>query len=126
MNIHRKIAAWLSIASGLVTLLLIAVVVLFFGGVVALTKLDHTATTILAALGTFLVAIFGGLALADILAGIFYLRGSKVAEVCLIVFNVLHLLAFPIGTLIGAYSIWAILGSSPKPGPLHSGIATVG
>lgn len=120
MNIHQKITAWLSIASGMITLLVLAILFLFFGSVLAFVHLDHSVTAMVAGFGTILGVLFGSFALADILAGVFYLRGSKVAEVCLILFNVLQLFAFPIGTLIGGYSLWAILGSAQQPAPVQS------
>jgi hypothetical protein len=44
----------------------------------------------------------------EVMAGIFCLNGSNKARIVLIVYSVPILLAFPIGTALGAFSLWAL------------------
>ena len=123
MNAHRRIASWLSIVFGAMALISLVIGFMFFSVIFSLIKPDPAVTTIVMGFGSILGVIIGLLALSDILAGAYYLRGSKVAETFLIVLNVFHLFAFPIGTLIGGYSLWAILGSGPRsPAAEASGV----
>lgn len=109
MDIHRQVAGWLAIAMGLLGLVTIATIVLIFGSIAALVGLDGQLATVLASIGGIVAGLLALFALADIVAGIFYLRGSTFAKFWLIVSNLLFLFAVPIGTAIGAYSLWAIL-----------------
>ncbi|MFZ5550848.1 MAG: hypothetical protein ACOZJX_19275 [Pseudomonadota bacterium] len=109
MDIHRQVAGWLAIAMGLLGLVTIATIVLIFGSVAALVGLDGQLATVLASIGGIVAGLLSLFALADIVAGIFYLRGSTFAKFWLIVSNLLFLFAVPVGTAIGAYSLWAIL-----------------
>jgi hypothetical protein len=109
MDIHRQAAGWLAIAMGLLGLVTIATIVLIFGSIAALVGLDGQLATVLASIGGIVAGLLALFALADIVAGIFYLRGSTFAKFWLIVSNLLFLFAVPIGTAIGAYSLWAIL-----------------
>ena len=112
MDIHKQVAAWLAIVTGVLSLLLVLVVFLFLGGVAALAG-DPKVAGIFAILGGFIFVVFGLFAIINIIAGISYLRGSSVARVWLIITNILSLFGFPVGTLIGAYSLWAILKEDP-------------
>lgn len=112
MDIHKQVAAWLAIVTGVLSLLLVLVVFLFLGGVAALAG-DAKVAGIFAVLGSFIFVFFGLFAVINIIAGISYLRGSSVARVWLIITNILSLFGFPVGTLIGAYSLWAILKEDP-------------
>lgn len=114
MNIHKQIAAWLSIVLGAISLVVMLVVFLFLGGVAAFVG-DATVTGVFAILGTFIFFFVGFFAVADIVAGILYLRGSSGARIWLIISNILFLLGFPLGTLIGAYSLWALLSNDTSP-----------
>ncbi|TXI95175.1 MAG: hypothetical protein E6Q34_03470 [Burkholderiaceae bacterium] len=112
MDIHKQVAAWLAIVTGVLSLLLVLVVFLFLGGVAALAG-DEKVAGIFAVLGSFIFVFFGLFAIINIIAGISYLRGSSIAKVWLIISNILSLFGFPVGTLIGAYSLWAILKEDP-------------
>ncbi len=119
MNIHKQIAAWLAIVSGGISLLVMLVVFLFLGGVATIAN-DATATGIFAILGTFIFFFVGFFAIADIVAGILYLRGSSGARIWLIISNIFFLFGFPFGTLVGAYSLWALLSNPTESTVSHS------
>lgn len=119
MNVHKQIAAWLSIVLGAISLMVMLVMFLFLGGVAAFVG-DATVTGIFAILGTFIFFFFGFFAAADIVAGILFLRGSSGARIWLIISNVLFLFGFPLGTLVGAYSLWALLSNDePQTAPTN-------
>lgn len=109
MDIHRQVAGWLAIVMGLLGLVTIATIVLIFGSIAALVGLDGQLANVLASIGGIVAGLLALFALADIVAGIFYLRGSTFAKFWLILSNLLFLFAVPIGTAVGAYSLWAIL-----------------
>jgi hypothetical protein len=109
MDIHRQVAGWLAIVMGLLGLVTIATIVLIFGSIAALVGLDGQLANVLASIGGIVAGLLALFALADIVAGIFYLRGSTFAKFWLILSNLLFLFAVPVGTAVGAYSLWAIL-----------------
>ncbi|MBC3882537.1 hypothetical protein H8K35_14175 [Undibacterium sp. LX40W] len=121
MNIHKQIAAWLAIVMGVVSLLVMLVVFLFLGGVAAFVG-DATVTGVFALLGTFIFFFVGFFAVADIIAGILYLRGSSGARIWLIISNILFLFGFPFGTLVGAYSLWALLSNDGDQATTNSSV----
>lgn len=115
MDIHRQLAAWLAIAAGALGLLTVLGMVLLISGVVVAAGIDTNEMRVFAFLIKAVCGVIGVLSLADIIAGICYLRGSQVARGWLIVTNILFLLAFPLGSLIGAYSLWAMLRTVAAP-----------
>jgi hypothetical protein len=66
-----------------------------------------------AVFGAAFIGLFALLALVELVAAICYLRGSKGARIWLIVFNVLFLFNFPVGTALGGYCLWALLRRPP-------------
>jgi len=115
MDIHIKIAAALHIACGALTLMVTAVVALFLGGFAALADFDARLLTVAATLGGVIAFFFVALGLAELIAGVCCLQGSRGARVWLIVFSVLGLFNIPLGTAIGIYSLWALLRERPAP-----------
>jgi hypothetical protein len=67
----------------------------------------------IAAAGSVFFGMFALLLVAELAAAIYYLRGAQSARVWLIVFNALSMLNFPIGTLLGAYCVWALARRQP-------------
>lgn len=123
MDMHRRNAAWLAIIMGGVDLLVLAflaIVLILMGGALALLEPHFLglASLIGGAVFALFFLFFGVFGIADILAGYFYLKGAAPARVWLIITNAINLLGFPIGTLIGAYSLWAIL-REPAPEALQ-------
>lgn len=119
MNIHKQVAAWLAIVTGMLSLLVALIFGVFMGGIGAFASGGDTKVLgLFAFLGGFIFIFFGFFAILNILAGIFYLRGSSIARIWLIISNILSLFGFPLGTIIGAYSLWAILkDDAPKTQP---------
>lgn len=119
MDIHKQIAAWLAIVTGVLSLFVTLIVFLFLGGVAALAG-NAQVTGVFATLGVFVFVFFGLFAIINVVAGASYLRGSSVAKIWLVIANIFSLFGFPIGTLIGAYSLWAILKEDQPKTPSFS------
>ena len=109
MNSHRIVVAWLAIATGALGLICIAGLALVFGGIAALVDMNRQVLGLMASFGAVVLAVCGAFSLGDIFAGVFLLRGSKVAEVWLILSSLFSLLKFPLGTAIGGYTLWVLL-----------------
>ena len=50
------------------------------------------------------------------------LNGSPAGKVITIIFSVLGLLNIPIGTVVGIYSLWALLREIPQPMGVQPGM----
>jgi len=120
MDTHCKIAAAISIAVAGLELMVLTLMALMFLGVAGAGLMPQAMPFggVLAGFmvfGSVMMGFFALLALAQLAAGIFYLRGSSAARIWLIVFNALMLFNFPVGTLLGGYCIWALV-RQPKNG----------
>jgi hypothetical protein len=118
MDTHRNLAAWLAIGTGAFGLLAISAWSLFAAGVAALIGVSLPVWGFLAAFGLLIGVVLAGFALVDVVAGIFYLRErSPVARFWLLFSSAFALLRFPLGTAVGAYTLWALLRDSPEDLP---------
>ena len=106
---HCKIAAILHIVMGALMLLSLAFFMLFFGGMAFLSQAQIPFAGWIAGLGAFFVGLFVLYGAAQISAAVSYLNGSQVGRTFLIIFSVISLFNFPIGTAAGGYSLWALL-----------------
>ena len=127
---HVRIAAILHIVMGAIALLVLLVV----GAIVAAVGtfgmslgLERDVAAWVGGVGLLLVALFAVIVIAEIVGGVMLLRGSELGRAMTIVFSALSLLNIPIGTAIGAYSLWALLRAVPQPqsgsAPVRSGAA---
>ena len=113
MEQHFKIVAILQfVMGGLAALGGIALFVLIFGaGAVSGDRDAMLATGTCATIaGGFLLV----LSLPSLLAGWGLLKRREWARILTIVLSVLHLFNVPIGTVIGGYSLWALLQPDAK------------
>lgn len=110
MKTHIQIVAWLYIVAGILGVILAVLVAgLIIGG--GWISGDDTAIRV-----TTIVSIFvGGLvvlvSVPGVVAGIGLLSFKSWARILAIILAVLNLPGFPIGTLLGIYSLWALLDS---------------
>jgi len=121
LDTHVRVAAWLHIVMGALVVALLLVFGLIFGafGAFGVSQgLDPRIAGWLAGFGIVLIGFFVALGAAEIVGGVLLLRGSGVGRVITIVFSAMSLLNFPIGTVIGAYSLWALLRELPQPQPV--------
>lgn len=106
---HSKIAAVLHIIMGAFLLLSLLFIMLFFGGMAALAQADVPFVGWIAGFGAFIVGLFALYGVAQIAAAVAYLNGSSAGRTFMIIFSVVALFNFPLGTAAGAYSLWALL-----------------
>lgn len=121
MTRYRPAVGWTHIVLGALTLLPAFILPLVFGGVWSLVALGandpHASAFLGVTLGVVLtvvlmvLAVSGGLSLA---AGIGLLRGKAWGEVLTIVASVLHIANFPVGSIVGAVSLWVLLVREPR------------
>lgn len=111
MDIHRRTVAILHIISGVLLLGITLCVALFFGALFGGSHGGHASGFFgfAAGVGALIVIPFLLLALAQIYAATAFLRGNQTAGTFLVVFGVLSLFNFPLGTAVGIYTIWVLL-----------------
>jgi hypothetical protein len=108
MDIHTRIVAVLHIVSGALGVAVMLIMGLALGGFAAFMP-DVQLPAFVVGLGTVFLGFFALLALVDVIAGVWLLKGSRNARVFVIVISALGLFSFPWGTLLGIYSLWALL-----------------
>lgn len=121
MDIHSRVAAVLHIVLSSITLCATLLFVLVIGGVAALDVRSHIPDFLLK-MGVLMLVLPILLSVAYIVVGVAFLKGSSTARVFLIVFSVLDIFAFPYGTVLGIYTLWALLRKQPIPdaGPVRN------
>ncbi|MES3025760.1 MAG: hypothetical protein V4857_29630 [Pseudomonadota bacterium] len=109
MNIHTRIVGALHIFCGLLVIVCVALFMLFFGVFVSWVPNEQGVLSFFGALGLVVAIPLILMGLAEIIAAIAMLRGSRTGHIFTIVFGILHLVNFPIGSAIGIYTLWALL-----------------
>jgi hypothetical protein len=116
MDIHTRITAALHIVIGVLgasMMLIFALGANWLGRFINNSGGDAAVTSFVFGFGTVIAVIFALLLATEAIAGIALLKGSQTGRVFVIAFGVLELLNFPIGTVIGVYTLWALLGKRP-------------
>lgn len=108
MRTHVKIIAWLYIISGALGFMgaLLAGIFISMGGWISG---DRTAILVLTIISLVIGGIIAALAVPSVIAGIGLLGQRNWARVLAIIVAILNLPAFPIGTLLGAYTLYVML-----------------
>lgn len=106
MDKHVKIIGWLYIISSGIMLLL----AVLGGGLAAVVGLSSGTADGAAAGGIMgvLSVLFGIMAVPGIIIGWGLLTYKNWARILGIIFSILNLVNIPIGTIIGAYSLWVL------------------
>ena len=107
MRQQVPIVAWLNIAGSILLLLIAAFLVVLLPGIGVLSG-DRQALGVLSIVGVSVGAFMGVLGLPGLLAGIGLLRRRNWGRILAIIVSFLNLLNFPIGTVIGGYSLWVL------------------
>lgn len=104
MDIHHRIAAGLHIASGLLIVLLILIIGLFFTAF-----FGRNGDELFAGVGLAVAIPFMLMGAVQIGCAVMYLMGHTGLRIALVAYSILLLFVFPLGTAAGAYSLWALL-----------------
>ena len=105
---HITILGWLHIALNVFTLF-IGVIVFFVLIGTGLISGDGEAMSVLALIGTFVLGLLVVISIPGIIAGWGLLKRKSWARVLALVLSFLGLMNVPLGTLLGVYTIWALL-----------------
>ena len=125
LDIHVRVAAWLHIVMGALGVCVVAILGLMFGafgaiaGASAQGHNDGAIIGAIAGLGAVVFLFIMAFPALEIVGGVLLLRGSPVGRVLTLVFSVLSLLNFPIGTAAGGYSLWALMREVAPPMPAN-------
>ena len=110
MSTHIKIIGWLHIVFGLFGLL--TAFALFGGGMLGAAFAGSVKGMIGAGLlGTIVGVFVAVLAIPGLIAGYGLLKYYEWARILMIVIAVLELIHFPLGTILGIYTLWALLNA---------------
>lgn len=108
MKTHVTILGWLSIADGVLTLLIGLLTFLFLTGI-GFASGEREAMFILPVVGTTTGMFLFAAAVPSLLAGFGLLRGKNWGRILAIVVSFFNLLWFPVGTALGIYGLWVLL-----------------
>ena len=112
---HLELVAWLNIAMGVMGVIGAFIVFGTLGGAGLLSG-DAGAAATLAFVGTIIAGIATLLSVPSLLGGWGLLRGKRWARGLVLIVSVLNLFGFPVGTLIGGYSIWVLMTDPDRTG----------
>lgn len=110
MERHITVVGVLHIAYSIVGILLGLFLFTFLTGIGIFTG-DDVALTVLTLVATFLAGLFLIGSIPGIIGGIFLLQRREWARILVIIVSFFDLLNVPLGTLLGAYSLWVLLNS---------------
>lgn len=108
---HVRIVAWLNIGMG-VTGVLGMLFITTLGGMVWMHD-PYISTSederFIVAVASVIIVVVGVLSLLSIIGGWGLLRGRRWARILVLILSFPGLFAFPVGTLISGYTLWALL-----------------
>jgi len=110
MERHITVVGILHIAYNIVGILIGLVLFTFLTGIGIFTG-DDVALTVLTLVATFLAGLFLIGSIPGVIGGIFLLQRREWARILVIIVSFFDLLHVPLGTLLGAYSLWVLLNA---------------
>jgi hypothetical protein len=120
---HVKVLGYLHIARGVIVLLIGIAGFVVLTGIGAISG-DSTALGVLGLIGTIGLALMGLLAVPSVIAGIGLLMRKEWGRILALVVGILSLIDIPLGTALGAYTIWVLMDAggrqvfeNPTPSP---------
>jgi hypothetical protein len=113
-----RLLAWLHIALGSFGLLIGTIMCVGLA-----VPADPAAGNALAYVGGFFLYIVVPLLLPAVVGGIGLLRQKRWGRVTVLLLSGVYLLAFPLGTALGAFGLWALLSPGDRVGPRRDGFA---
>lgn len=110
---HVKVLGYLHIARGVIVLLIGIAGFVVLTGIGAISG-DSTALGVLGLIGTIGLALMGLLAVPSVIAGIGLLMRKEWGRILALVVGILSLIDIPLGTALGAYTIWALMDAEAR------------
>ncbi len=114
LQLHIPIVAWIQIV-GHAIFLVIGCFIFVLLTSVGVTVRDPEASGILFIVATGVAGLLGLLAIPGLIAGLGLLAHQSWARILAIVVAILGLLNFPVGTLIGLYTLFVLLQEAATP-----------
>lgn len=111
VDTHVRVAAWLHIALAVLTLGLVGFAAL---GLAAFSQWGRTDISLLKIVGGTVLLGLGLFPLIEIVGAAKLLDGKPSGRIITMVFSVIHVLNFPVGTAVCVYSFWVLLRDPPK------------
>lgn len=109
MNVHLRILGILYVCMGVISVLASAYFAYaIYGAGAGSFSPDVQRVLIEAGYGTFLLALLLFASVGTLLTGYALLKMHKFARVLARVFAILGLLDFPLGTMLGVYTLWVL------------------
>ena len=112
LDTHSRVAAILHMvlaSLGLLALLVLGALVGAFGAYGASMGVERELAARVGGIGMIVVGVLAAVAILEIVGAALLLRGNDSGRIITLVFSVLHRVNVPIGTAVGAYSMWALL-----------------
>ena len=113
MRQHIDTVAWIHIASGALGLFAALAVGGLVGGI-GLFSGDAETAGIMALVAAFVTVLFALLSVPALVGGWGLLKRKPWGRMMVLIVSFLSLPGFPIGTLIGGYSIWVLLSDESR------------
>jgi len=108
MENHVTTVGALSIGLSIFAILVGGFIFVVLAGIGYITQ-DEEAAPILTVIGFFVGTFLCLLSIPGIIGGIGLFKRKEWARVLVLIISALHLINFPIGTIIGGYSIWVLI-----------------
>jgi len=107
MEKHLQILALLYIVLGIVELLASITILFFLGGIGVFTG-EPNAVLVLTLVGSFIAFVAFITSVPGIIGGFGLLKKRSWARMLLIIVGILSLPNFPLGTILGIYTLWVL------------------
>ena len=108
LQLHVTILGWLHVGGAAMFLLGGIIVTTLFTGI-GVAVGDSTVITILSTIGTVVGLLLAGMAILAIVVGYGLLTRRPWSRIMAIVLGIFSLPNFPLGTMIGVYTLWILL-----------------
>jgi hypothetical protein len=112
VDTHVRVAAWLHIALALITFGFVCIMAL---GLAVLSQWGAPNDRLFFGVGGTVLLGLGIFPVIQVLGAAKLLAGRTSGRIITLVFSVIYLLKFPVGTAICVYSFWVLLREQPKP-----------
>jgi hypothetical protein len=109
MNMHIRVVGALHILAGALALSLLIVLYWFFSSVLDLFSVSTENARVFAGLISVVAIPIALIGLCQVSAAVLMLCGVRWARAFVIAFGVLGMVNIPIGSLLGMYTLWALL-----------------